>query len=648
LRKYIIALQLILVFSLIYMPSLSTITPSNLALATEGEPTPPSLIYPRIHSPEEVIGRVPDQIVNLVDHRLFARGSHPNEAGAQIIELRGWLRIPQNEIWCHTNSNLTQACINLDEQLPDYAYDLELDPTWLDQNGMDINEIVRVGSLLRQSQETDLSTSADAEIHIELKPWRPGARMDVWPREIAEKYKELLGIDLSQIAQLVPQPSNWDVKVDTDLYGPVFFPWDPRYPSNVDREEDPNGYFRDGEYVRVVGALVTDFPHGRVWKYPYPHIPNYQTDKNNPARWTEIHPIDVIERVDPPRDANGMLHKETVKCVAAVAENGDLGEFTGDTTPFRARIPAPEKPDPLAQLRFIEHIDNTGNTLMHTASRRVDVHSNYIEVSGGVQGEGNLGVYGKFKACYRVFWEPGPPQIRITSIEPAPIMAREPTTVIVRAEDWYNSGTPVDGEVLIDGVGVVGRTNTPFSFTFTSNSTYVTGRLTAQEYADAALTFRLTFPQLEVRAEPSTIQLGNETQVTIYASDPKTHGPVAAEILTDEANGRRPSFGRLIGDTNLPFNHSFNAALVLEDATEEGVVYRYGYPTVTVREPGYETTVVPINFTGTLPDGEVIIRLPRPIDGSEPDIPEDNCPRGIGRCPIDEEMRDGPRPFDLP
>jgi hypothetical protein len=67
---------------------------------------------------------------------------------------------------------------------------------------------------------------------------------------------------------------------------------------------------------------------------------------------------------------------------------------------------------------------------LHTVDKTIDVRSNYIDVHEGVQGEANLGDYRKFKACYTVFRKSGPSPIRITSIEAAIIMTREPTNNI--------------------------------------------------------------------------------------------------------------------------------------------------------------------------------------------------------------------------
>jgi hypothetical protein len=290
-------------------------------------------------------------------------------------------------------------------------------------------------------------------------------------------------------------------------------------------------------------------------------------------------------------------------------------------------------------MNSIELIDNTGNTLLHTVDKTIDVRSNYIDVHGAVQGEGNLGDYGKFKACYRVFWEPGPPQIRITSIEPATIVAREPTSITVQAEDWYNSSNLIDGRVLIDGVGEVGSTNAPFNFTFNSNSSSVGGKVTAPGYVDAELRFPLTFPPLEVRSEPSTIEISScdrlhihchrvEANVTIYATDPKTHKSVAGQVVTNE--GDDASSHNVIGNTNEQMTHAFFPATAIVDL--ELATYDCVYPTVTVTTPGYSDTVVPINFTGDLSQlrCEPII-IDSPDDSDDEDIPV--CPEDRLRCP---------------
>lgn len=211
-------------------------------------------------------------------------------------------------------------------------------------------------------------------------------------------------------------------------------------------------------------------------------------------------------------------------------------------------------------------------------------------------------------------------EIRITSIQPDTIIAREPTIITVHAVDSVE-GIPVDGEVIIEGVGQVGRTNEPFTFTFNTQSPVVIGTVRAQGYPDAQLTFRISFPQLEVRVEPDTIEINREAQVTIYALDPNTHAQVAGRVVTNEAITRteRPIF---VGTTNEQLTRTFTPARGEPEVADLEVIgFHPAYPTVTVIAPGYSDTVVPINFTGGLPS-ELLPPLfrPRPtLDGSGED-----------------------------
>jgi hypothetical protein len=96
--------------------------------------------------------------------------------GAQIIELRGWLRISDNARWCFAEDvvhrPMTNECINegsgYNEEPPDFVYYLDLDPLWLQQQGTDVNQIVRIGNLLDQTHDEGYSTSAPAAIKVEL------------------------------------------------------------------------------------------------------------------------------------------------------------------------------------------------------------------------------------------------------------------------------------------------------------------------------------------------------------------------------------------------------------------------------------------------------------------------------------------------
>jgi hypothetical protein len=590
--------------SLFSLMVLTLLFDSMPQLVSAQQQTPPSSVYYDRHSHTSLIHGLP--------YALDIAGTHQNEWGAQIIELRGWIRIPKEiPLSCFQTRDAPEYCINLHDNPPDFTYGLELDPVWMQQQGIDINQVVRVGSLLDQTRDQDYSTSAGAIIKVELMSWHFDQKLPGREREFGG------GRD-------VPQPSGWNFVVPTQKYGDTFWPWDPRYPSDEDPRTNPNavplGHYPDGtkrpdsdlDYVRIVGSLVIDYPHNVTWKYPFPHIPNAHMDPNNPARWTEIHPPDLIERIEPPKDPNGMVHKETVRCVAAVAENGYGG--TGEINSFYSLIQAPPRPDPLAQLKYIEDIDRTGNTNDRTVSNKdvlVYPHYGYIIVGGRVEGEGYLGAYGKFKACYRVFWEPGPPQIR-TRIEPDTIMVRTPTTMTVHAEDWH-TGRPVNGQVIIGDVEV-GSTNTPFTYTFNSNASswygdiLVLGKAIAPNYVDANLPFRIALPKLEVRAEPNRTEISQETQVTIYASDPETHTPVSGEIFISQP-GEYFTIGQRIGSTNTPFTYTFELIPSAEPDVVDEVLQ---CPGVVVTALGYHNTIAPITFTGDCL--KIAIRDPPPVE----------------------------------
>ena len=100
----------------------------------------------------------------------------------------------------------------------------------------------------------------------------------------------------------------------------------------------------------------------------------------------------------------------------------------------------------------------------------------------------------------------------------------------------------------------------------------------------------------------------------------------------------------VIGDTNTAFLHTFQG--VERHHLCSGAIY-YSYPEVSVEAPGYDTAKVRIDFTGSLPEGiPGDPSLCRPDDGD--DIEDGvNCPNPR-RCPIDDGMRDGAEPFDLP
>lgn len=544
-----------------------------------------------------------------VQYRLSVAGSHPNEKGAQIIELHGWIRILP-DTGCigedRVHSPLTADCTHNADDPPDFTYYLVLDPLWLNQQGTNINQIVRVGNLLDQTHEQDYRTTAPAAIKVELMSWHIGQKIN---------------------GRSVTIPTGWRTKVSTPPYGDVYWPWDPRYPSN-----DAQVPLRDGDYVRIRGALVTDFPDHVTWKYPHTG-PNWfgfeHNDPNNPARWTEIHPPDLIERIDPPKWSDGLIHNEAATCVAEVAEGGYL---SGDTNTLDVNIYPLPKPDPQAKFQWKEYIDYTGgNTISPTLGKGYDVGPNedHLHVYVPVSGDSSLwggGAWGKFKACYSVFWEPGPPQL-MTTIQPTKIIARVPTPINVSAVDW-DTKSKVNGRIIINNTDV-GGTGVPFTHTF--NSSNYSAKVVAPNYPETPLYFYVN-NSLEVRAVPSTIDLSQsgKTNITVYTNSPANHQPVQGKILRLLRAGELGHGYQEIGPTNTIFQYHFTA-----DRLGNPRCLTFAEPRLIAAALGYSNTKVPIKFTNIpeSPEDEGCHHPPPPHGGGGGNTCEGLIPSPTERLP---------------
>lgn len=350
-------------------------------------PTAPSTLYYDVHS-----GAPPN--VAIRNYRLDLPGATRNAHGAYISELRGWLRG-------------IECCPNLDERPNpvDWSYDLELDPAWTDRLDRlprprhqpdTLNMLMRPGSILRLPLQSHHRAAVSLPIlHVEAMSWQKGQTIDQFLERVA-------GVDLLG-RRKVAQPVGWTYQ---DPPG-VQWLWNPRTPTN-----EPGYRLKNGDYLRMVGAMVTDFPHGIVYNPGY----RYWLDTpDNPARWTEMHPPDLIERVLPPP-----AHAQTVYCVAIFAASG---LFKAESNEIAFAVPAPSpRPSPRARLGWREMIDpantvakrikvgNHGSNFGNTGAQ-VEVYSDHIHVHIAVEGSTNFGPPGAFKAIYRVFWvEPPTPR----------------------------------------------------------------------------------------------------------------------------------------------------------------------------------------------------------------------------------------------
>lgn len=448
------------------------------------------------------------------DYRLYAPGAIPNTRKAQILEVRGWL----------TNVQLSK--IYLADDPPDYGYYLELDIDWLQATyGIETaHKLMRVGSILYSPLIGDRHRAMSFPIiKIEIMSWRPQqTRPDGRGRKSVE------------------EPDNWTYEEPPGCR----WAWNPSYPSNEwdtlnKRLIATARPLAEGDYVRISGSMVTDNAHGREWAED-------GTCAGDPKRWTEIHPPDLIERISPAPDRN--------KRQVAIALYASNGWFSGDYASIDAPINAPPtKPDPLATLHWRELIDgemtnyrrikegNNGNNFGNTGAR-IEMRPDSIVVHVGVEGQAQKGAPGKFKAFYQLWWEPGPPQIRAW-VEPSVIVAGIPTSVVVRAEDWYTH-QPVIGQVSIGGV-IVGSTNSNFNYTFDK---MITGRVVAAGHVSALVNFHVKLRSLNVQAEPETVVSGQLTEMIVYAYDTDTGSEVTGQVRWGNS---------IIGNTNTRFTYRF-------------------------------------------------------------------------------------------
>lgn len=352
-----------------------------------------------------------------------------------LVELRGWLR----DISEGPNTSEFPDPV-------DFSYGLELDPRWCDRLGVNLNTIVRVGGvistyahLLEESSpdhhvpptwpELEKAAFAPPHVKIEIMSWRDGQTIGRWSDRVTGRRD-------------VPRPTGWNhiemidaiIVVgggarddlgddDSDQGGqavaqiPTFWPFDPRTasaaPTGFTDRPLKAGSGSDGDYVRIIGALVTDFPHGLdVLPWADPYRGTYggtQLNSGNPTRWTEIHPPDSIEvlPLTPQR--------ETVQCVAVCAAVGETRQLDFSIIPppcraTRSQLVCTEQVDrEVSDLATIVVGNNGGfPTLGHNTGARITIEQDrqrvHIEVAvRGVQLD-DAELFGAFRATYRVRW----------------------------------------------------------------------------------------------------------------------------------------------------------------------------------------------------------------------------------------------------
>lgn len=297
---------------------------------------------------------------------------------------------------------------------PDWEYDFEIDP---ERTTLDLSALYRVGNIIEFGRAAStaggptykrlLTTPA---IHVEIRGFYPGG-----------------------CAGINPAVYKWSITQCAG--GGAYFAFNP--------EVDQQMAAGDRVYVHIVGALVIDEPHltdgpgadspmpaatagdmidvKRIWSDCHTFIGNYCSGDNNshgfapvnPARWTEIHPPDLIE-VQPPQ-------KQT-EVVRSLLLTGDHGLLSGDTIRIDDVIfPCPDDPThpcappaPGMTTGVYEHVDpattnfksitDGENSPQGFLGPKLTLFTDHVEVMAQVHGSSGDGAYGKLNTLFRVLW----------------------------------------------------------------------------------------------------------------------------------------------------------------------------------------------------------------------------------------------------
>jgi hypothetical protein len=345
-------------------------------------------------------------------------GSHAakgvNGASAQIVELRGWLTFVGDR--CYSENPASVSAAKLNPREPDWHYNLELDPAWLDHLGVhDPNTIVRPGNVINSAAR--LAEPGDALGH-ETGPLATASSWGLVARPIV--HVEVASWDPSR-HKGETAPTGWRVLTLPDCPAGVRWPYDPRNPIRG------QAALVAGQYVRMVGSLVTDDPHVRITEEEADYASSnravhgilggddpttlavrlfweQERSENSPrngSRWSELHPPDTVDVLStaPSRDA------QILRSVA-VATPPDLP--AGATYTLNVTLPVPRPSAPSATPHVVEIIgpDTRPRTLRGTTSpppvNRVTVTPDGVQLHITVARHGRPGTPSAFQATYRI------------------------------------------------------------------------------------------------------------------------------------------------------------------------------------------------------------------------------------------------------
>ena len=310
----------------------------------------------------------------------------------RTIELRGWISARA------TDPNGVD---------PDFSYDLELDVFWARAQGIDLNQLIRVGNILQHGVPEPGITDprawcATPMMHMEISGFPPKGQ---WDRPLPPDWAN----NTAPACTLV----NSDAGALNGTQ--VVWPFDPMKPFPTNRE------IALDEYARVYGSIVNDKAHGGTQDPAMSDaVSKWQGLNENwfsdDPRWNEIHPPDWIEVMDFEKLMQKPPAHPVVRGVAVVAPGTFW--FKGPiTTTLDVDIKASPKPDPTSVFRFEEIVgpETTTDLIVEGNATKTGAlitplaSGDGIHVHVKVAGRTWNGASGKFRALYLLYWDPAPP-----------------------------------------------------------------------------------------------------------------------------------------------------------------------------------------------------------------------------------------------
>ena len=269
---------------------------------------------------------------------------------AQIVELRGWLTFVGDR--CYSENPKLVPAAKLNRREPDWHYNLELDPAWLGHLGIgDPNQIIRPGNVINWA--TRLAEPGDALGH-ETGPLATSSEWGLIARPIV--HVEVTSWDPSRHRGEQP-PRGWGPLSLPGCASNIRWPYDPRNPVPGQPALVP------GQYVRMVGSLVTDDPHVRINEEDADYASENRAIHGilggddpttlavrlfweqehlakspfNGSRWSELHPPDTVQVM-----RNASARDAHVLRSVLVAPPPNLA--SGQTFTFDYTLPLPRPP----------------------------------------------------------------------------------------------------------------------------------------------------------------------------------------------------------------------------------------------------------------------------------------------------------------